>query len=372
MKQRLREFLVILGLVLACWPRLAEVTAQVAATRFIPRHGTTAEHALFAGLTGELTVDTTKHTVVIGETGIPGGHPLATEQSVTDHLADLANPHAVTAAQAGALATGATAGGDVSGTFGALAVEQVQGVPVAASAPTADQVLAYDGAAWSPVTLTPSGIGAANDGVNSDLTDLQTLATAKWVGGTTGSVTVQAPTNGADWTLTLPADDGGTGYGLVTDGSGVTSWSASAGGGDNVSVDGAGVVDPDLVSTGDVDVVNTANALTFNLNADVVGTAEMADADHGDVTWSGGVATVQGAASDAMGPTQIAEASDYTFTGKLVDLGTDAPATCTAGALFIDTNGNTTGTTCDAASNSRPKWCACTATNTWKGTDLGT
>ena len=67
----------------------------------------------------------------------------------------------------------------------------------------------------------------------------------------------------------------------------------AAGSGDDVSIDGAGVSDPDFVSTGDIDFVDTSNTVTANINADAVGTDEMADADHGDVAWSGGAATVQ-------------------------------------------------------------------------------
>lgn len=41
------------------------------------RRGTTANHASFTGLQGELTVDTTKNTVVVHDGITAGGHPLA-------------------------------------------------------------------------------------------------------------------------------------------------------------------------------------------------------------------------------------------------------------------------------------------------------
>ena len=42
-------------------------------------------------------------------------------------------------------------------------------------------------------------------------------------------IKVQAPDDaGSGWTLTLPVDDGATGYFLQTNGSGVTSWQAAA------------------------------------------------------------------------------------------------------------------------------------------------
>lgn len=41
------------------------------------RRGTTAEHASFVGLPGEVTVDTDKKTLVVHDGTAPGGTPLA-------------------------------------------------------------------------------------------------------------------------------------------------------------------------------------------------------------------------------------------------------------------------------------------------------
>lgn len=43
------------------------------------RRGTTTQHGTFTGLAGEVTVDTTKHTVVVHDGVTPGGIPLLTE-----------------------------------------------------------------------------------------------------------------------------------------------------------------------------------------------------------------------------------------------------------------------------------------------------
>ena len=43
------------------------------------RRGTTAEHTTFTGALGELTVDTTKDTVVVHDGAAAGGYPLARE-----------------------------------------------------------------------------------------------------------------------------------------------------------------------------------------------------------------------------------------------------------------------------------------------------
>lgn len=92
-------------------------------------------------------------------------------------------------------------------------------------------------------------------------------------------------------TLTFVA---GSNMTITTSGDSIT-FAASGGGGsgDSVSIDSVEVTDPDFVSTGDVDFVDTSNTVTANLNNDVVAAAEMADADHGDVAWSGGVASVE-------------------------------------------------------------------------------
>ena len=62
----------------------------MAGTQVQRRRGTTAEHASFTGALGEITVDTTKKTVVVHDGTTAGGIPLAKE--------DLANTTAVTTA----------------------------------------------------------------------------------------------------------------------------------------------------------------------------------------------------------------------------------------------------------------------------------
>jgi hypothetical protein len=51
------------------------------------RRGTTTQHATFTGLEGELTVDTTKDTVVVHDGATAGGFPLAKESQVTSAVA---------------------------------------------------------------------------------------------------------------------------------------------------------------------------------------------------------------------------------------------------------------------------------------------
>ena len=48
------------------------------------RRGTTAQHSTFTGLQGEITVDTTKKTIVVHDGSTPGGIPLAKETALTE------------------------------------------------------------------------------------------------------------------------------------------------------------------------------------------------------------------------------------------------------------------------------------------------
>ena len=49
------------------------------ATQVQNRRGSTAEHSTFTGAVGELTVDTTKDTVVVHDGAVAGGRPLLRE-----------------------------------------------------------------------------------------------------------------------------------------------------------------------------------------------------------------------------------------------------------------------------------------------------
>lgn len=51
-------------------------------TQIKRRRGTTTEHSTFTGAEAELTIDTTKDTVVVHDGSTAGGHPLAKESSL--------------------------------------------------------------------------------------------------------------------------------------------------------------------------------------------------------------------------------------------------------------------------------------------------
>jgi hypothetical protein len=113
-------------------------------------------------------------------------------------------------------ATGATGIGADVGNSGELIISQGTGV-----APITDDGLAFD-------------TGANSLGVKGNVTVGQTgTATGeiKINGTTSGTVTVKTADAAGTWTLKLPANDGDSGQFLRTDGAGVTTWAAGAGGG---------------------------------------------------------------------------------------------------------------------------------------------
>ncbi|MBK8085070.1 MAG: hypothetical protein IPK28_15285 [Devosia sp.] len=56
------------------------------------RRGSTSEHAAFTGLVGEITVDTTKKTVIVHDGTTAGGTPLARANQIADVPAASAGP----------------------------------------------------------------------------------------------------------------------------------------------------------------------------------------------------------------------------------------------------------------------------------------
>ena len=119
------------------------------------RRGTTTQHNSFTGAEGEVTVDTTKDSLVVHDGSTQGGHPIAKSSDIAGYAA----------------LTGATFTGDVlidnaqelrlgeadgSGTnFTAIKAQAQSGditLTLPAVAPTANQVLKADGS--TPTTLT--------------------------------------------------------------------------------------------------------------------------------------------------------------------------------------------------------------------------
>jgi hypothetical protein len=65
------------------------------------RRGTTAQTNAFTGAEGEITINTTTKGIHVHDGTTLGGTPISGAAGLAAHLADLANPHAVTKAQVG-------------------------------------------------------------------------------------------------------------------------------------------------------------------------------------------------------------------------------------------------------------------------------
>ena len=71
--------------------------------------------------------------------------------------------------------------------------------------------------------------------------------------------------------------------------------------------------------------VTMSNAGAVDIAADTIGTAEMADADHGDISWSGGVASLD---ADVVGSAEMADEDhgDISWSGGVASLDADVVA----------------------------------------------
>lgn len=132
-------------------------------TQIQRRRGTTSDHSTFTGAGGELTIDTTKNTVVVHDGSTTGGFPLAKESALVTTVGGLTD---VTITSVGA-----------------------------------GELLKYNGSAWVNNTLAEAGIVATGD-----------------IGSTVQAY--DANLTGFATALTLPVADGTTGQFLKTDGAG--------------------------------------------------------------------------------------------------------------------------------------------------------
>ena len=222
------------------------------------RRGTTSEHSSFTGLAGELTIDTTKDTVVVHDGSTAGGISLLRED--VDNLAADAisgdKVHGGTISGSVALANGATAATQSAGDDSTLiattafVTAAVGGEDtlaemgdVALVSATSGDMLVHDGSNWVDVTMSGDATMAAN-----------------------GAVTIAANS------VELGTDTTGNYVASLTAGTGVTVGGAAEGGTPSVAIGQAVattsdvtfnnlIVDGTLTVNGSTTTVDTTNIL---------------------------------------------------------------------------------------------------------------
>jgi hypothetical protein len=177
------------------------------------RRGTTVQHSTFTGAVGEVTVDTTKDTVVVHDGTTAGGKPLATEAFVTSSIQTKDNSDEITEGSTNLYFTNTRARGAVSvtdsGGDGSLAYNSSTGV-ITYTGPSATDVRAHI-SAGTGVTITSGQIAigqAVGTGSNVTFNDL-TVSGNLTVSGTTTTVNTET-INLADNIITLNSNEAGT------------------------------------------------------------------------------------------------------------------------------------------------------------------
>ena len=152
-------------------------------------------------------------------------------------------------------------------------------------------------------------------GINSPTTQL--------AGSVSGVVTLTGAANAGTWTFTVPTTGGTNGYILQTDGTGVTTWVASAGGG-NVNSSGTPTASQIAIWTNSSTIQGVTNLPVTNLNS---GTgASSTTFWRGDGTW----ATPAGGGGGGGISWQSVQAANFTAVS-----GNGYPVNTTSGAITV-------------------------------------
>ena len=195
------------------------------------RRGTTTQHSSFTGAEGEVTVDTTKDTVVVHDGSTAGGHPVAAEDMANVSSSDIVGRLAAGSIAHAKLANDAVDGDNIAddsinsehyvdGSIDEAHIADNQ-VSLAKMAGIARGKIIYGDASGNPAVLAP---GTADQVLKSDGTDISWgTAAAGASGGNSGANAVfweNQQTVTHDYTITNNTNAGS--FGPITINSGIT------------------------------------------------------------------------------------------------------------------------------------------------------
>lgn len=231
-------------------PRVALTSLTV----FLPIKGETATNV---NKTNSLLV---YNTATVGATITPGYYYWTTDGTLGNSFWKrlLANDDASALALAG----------DVTGTLGATVVSKIQGIPVTNTPPTNNQVLTYNGSAWTPTAISPATISGKAD---LSVTDGIRIATGSGTGALLNAASVGINDRGIAPIKITPGTNGQV---LTTNGSGATVWADKSSlitGVSNTSANNLLSTTVNGTTGATVNIINS-NALTLNASNQLIST----------------------------------------------------------------------------------------------------
>ena len=145
------------------------------------RRGTTVQHSSFTGANGEVTVDTTKKTVVVHDGSTAGGSPLATEAYVTSQIQTKDNTDEITEGSTNLYFTTARARNAISAGTGISISSGEIAVDTSTIATKAYADSAASAAVATVIDSAPAALDTLNElaaAINDDASYASTVSTA--------------------------------------------------------------------------------------------------------------------------------------------------------------------------------------------------
>ena len=158
-------------------------------TQIQRRRGTTSEHSTFTGAAGEITIDSTKNTVVVHDGSTAGGFPLAKESAVPSNIQDLDNVYSAMSPTDGQVLTFDTTNGWQAESIPTInTLNDISNVTITSA--SSGEFLKWDGSAW--VNASIPTINTLNDISNVTITSATSGEYLQWNGSAWVNAAVEA------------------------------------------------------------------------------------------------------------------------------------------------------------------------------------